>query len=298
MSLIKQYQFLSDNNASTPSIYQYIFINNKKILHKNFIKDNEAPKVFYVSLYPTFLEAKLGYENYVTKKIEHKGPSCAGVLFDKNYTIESYLNEFTKRQFRKNLRSAIKKLESSFNITYEYNFGNISQEKCTFLLKNLYIMTTERFKKLNKSSLFMKSWEDKTKDLDQLINKKEASLFVIYDNDKPISISLNRHENNSVLFSEIHSYNMDYSKYSLGHLDNYMLIKWCIENSYDYLDLGMGNLDYKKKCCNALYNWEYHIYYAKNSFAAVSIAYFEILKIKIKNFIKSILLLFKININE
>ena len=80
----------------------------------------------------------------------------------------------------------------------------------------------------------MMEWDDNIKNLHALINQKKASLFVIYDGDRPISISLNRHINNSILFSETHSYDVEYSKYGLGHVDNYMLLNWCINNNFDF----------------------------------------------------------------
>ena len=282
------YDFFKNSKAIVPGCYEYTYINNKAFLNKDALKPNQLNDVIYVSLFPTFLDSKIVNEaQYHSKKIIHHGISGAGILLDESYTIESYLEKHTKRQLRKNLRKSLKQLEASCKVTYEYNCGKISEEKCDFLLKSLHKMIEDRFGVANTNHVFMMEWDSNIKNLHELISQKKTSLFVVYDGEKPISISLNRHINNSILFSETHSYDAEYSKFGLGHIDNYMLLSWCINNHFDFLDLGIGVFDYKKKWCNAFYKIEYHIYYKKNSVKAKAIALFEIYKIHIKNFIKS-----------
>ena len=298
MVQIKRYQFLVDNDAIIPDCFEYVFLNNKTYPNSSFSNKHLNTKIIFVSLYPTYLNTKIGSENtFKSKKITHNGPKGAGILLDQPYTAETYLRKYAKRQL-KFINRDIKRLETSFSVNYEYNYGHITNEKCDFLLKTLYEMINKRFKKKKMTHLFLKTWHSRTKDLASLINKKKASLFVIYANNKPISISLNRHENNSILFSQTHSYDMDFSKFGVGHLDLYLLLGWCINNDYDFLDLGVGLYDYKKKWCNTYYDIDYHIYYDKKSFLAMGIAQFEIIKIKTKNAIKSLLAICKININE
>tara|TARA_R110002167_G_scaffold72434_4_gene203694 strand:+ start:3826 stop:4749 length:924 start_codon:yes stop_codon:yes gene_type:complete len=298
MSQIKRYQFLANNDAIIPDCFESIYLNKKIYPNSSFSNENLNTKVIYVSLYPTYLKCKIGNENTLkTKKIVHNGPKGAGILLEDTYTAETYLKKHAKRQL-KFINRDMKRLEASFSVSYEYNYGYITEEKCDFLLKTLYKMINKRFEQKNTPHLFMKTWHSKTKDLALLINKKKASLFVIYADNKPISISLNRHEGNSILFSQTHSYDMDFSKFGMGHLDLYMLLNWCINNDFDFLDLGVGLYDYKKKWCNTFYDIEYRIYYDKKSVLAMGIAQSEILKIKTKNAIKSILALYNININE
>lgn len=292
MSRVKKeqfiYDFLKNSKAVVPNCFEYLCINNNVFLNKNASKPNDLSDVIYVSLFPTFLDSKIVNESeYNSKKILHRGISGAGILLDEVYTPESYLLKHTKRQLRKNLKKSFSQLEESHKVTYEYNCGEISEEKCSFLLKTLHDMIKKRFEGKEEDHVFMIEWDKNIKDLHALINQKRASLFVVYDDDKPISISLNRHINNSILFSETHSYDQEYSKFGLGHIDNYMLLNWCINNNFDFLDLGIGVYDYKKKWCNTFYNIEYHIYYKKNSVITKVIAQYEIFKIKIKNLIKS-----------
>lgn len=292
MSLIKKEQFIYDffknSKAIVPGCYERININDKSFLNKDASTPDQLSDVIYVSLFPTFLESKIINESgYHSKKITHHGISGAGILLDDDYTVESYLAKHTKRQLRKNLRKSFKQLEASCNAIYEYNCGEISKEKCDFLLKSLREMIEKRFGAETTTHVFMMEWDSNVKDLHELINQKKASLFVVYDAEKPISISLNRHINNSILFSETHSYDAEYSKFGLGHIDNYMLLNWSINNHYDFLDLGIGVFDYKKKWCNAFYGVEYHVFYKKHSAKAKIRAFIEIYKIHFKNFIKS-----------
>ncbi|WP_418603857.1 GNAT family N-acetyltransferase [Hwangdonia sp.] len=292
MAQLKREQFIYDfymnSKAIVPGCYEYVYINNKAFLNKDASKPNQLSDVIYVSLFPTFLNSKIVNESgFHSKKIIHHGITGAGILLDESYTVESYLAKHTKSQLRTNLRKSFKLLEKSCKVKYEYNYGEISEEKCDFLLKSLREMIEKRFKTKNTQHVFMMEWDKNIKDLRELINQKKSSLFVIYDDDKPISISLNRHINNSILFNETHSYDVGYGKFGLGHINNYMLLKWCIDNHFDFLDLGIGVFDNKRKWYNTFYKVEYHLYYKKNSVKAKAIALMESYKIHFKNFIKS-----------
>lgn len=295
---IEKFQFLQNNKAVIPEVFNYFIIKNKKIKNDTNLNINQIPKAIYISLYPTFLETEIvNNDNYTLKKVNHKGQNGVGILLNEEHTAESYLRAKNKRQL-KNVRRDFRRLEESFKTIYEYNCGNISNEKCVFLLKALHKMIVNRFENKKETHLFLKDWDFKTHDLANLINRKKASLFVIYADDKPISISLNWHEKNSILFSETHSYDTDFSEYSLGHLDFYMLLDWSLKNKFDFLDLGRGDYSHKKKWCNTFYNFEYRLYYDKKSIKSRLVIYFEIFKIKTKNIIKSFIMLFNKNFNK
>ncbi|CAH8286193.1 acetyltransferase (GNAT) family protein [Mariniflexile fucanivorans] len=287
MKYVKREQFIWNfqNRELIPSCYEKVFFNSAN--YKNENTSNSTEPVIYVSLVPTYLKYTLINDaDYTQKKIIHKGKSGAGILIDGDYTVDSYLQKFTKRQLRVNLKRAITRLEESFNITYEYNFGTITKEKYNNLLFELRSMLEKRFQEKNIENMFLREWELHTKDLFNLINNKKASLFVIYHSEKPISISLNMHIKNSILFAKINAYDTDFAKFSLGHLDNYLLLGWCLDNKYHFLDLGFGILDYKMKWCNVFYDFEYHIYSKKGSLITKGISFFEVSKIKLKNHIK------------
>ncbi|MFB9057596.1 GNAT family N-acetyltransferase [Mariniflexile ostreae] len=289
MKHIRREQFIWDflNQGVIPVCYEKVSINHTDYLNK----DAKATQnqVLYVSLVPTYLNYKLvNHDLYNSLKVVHKGKDGAGIFIDGPYTIDAYLEKFTKKQLRINLKRAISRLETSFNISYEYNFGDISEEKCDFLLSELRAMLIKRFSEKKTENMFLREWDMHTKNLAKQINNKKASLFVIYSDKSPISISLNVHINDTMLMAKTNAYDTAYSKFSLGHLDNYILLDWCLKNNYNVLDLGFGIMEYKMKWCNVFYNFEYHIYYKKHSILAKAIAAIEVKKIQLKNKIKTL----------
>ncbi|MFI1771286.1 hypothetical protein [Thalassobellus citreus] len=273
-----------------PNYYNELYINSKKIysLKNDSEKKNISSLILYTSLFPSFIQSKIhNNEDYILKKIIHRNYDGAGILIKDNYSIEDYLNTFYKQKFRSNIKRYKRHLESSFDIKYETYFGDISKENFNFLIDNLYILLKKRFKQKNKKNHFLENWENNIKDLRTQINNKKASLLVIYDCKKPISISISQHNDAAgIRFSDCTAYDIDYSKFGLGHLSNYKKLEWCLNNNYIFLDLGNGISNIKKEWCNTLYDFEYQLYYKKKSTLAYIIAYYEIFKIKVKNLIK------------
>ncbi|CAH8286187.1 acetyltransferase (GNAT) family protein [Mariniflexile fucanivorans] len=293
MKYIKREQFIWNflKGNEIPTFFKNVSLNST-IFNNPTNSSNQVenlPLVINLSLFPTFLEYKfLNEESYSTIKINNTNLSGAGIHIQPNQSLENYINKTLSTQSRKNLKKYKNRLESSFNIKYEYIYGEISDIKYHFLMAALFEMLTKRFDEKNMESVFLINWEVYTKNLFHLINNKKASLFVIYDNEKPISISLNYHIKSKILFSECGAFNIDYNKFGLGHIDNYILLKWCIDNQYVYLDLGNGVSDYKKKWCNSIYEFQYLIFYKKNSNISKLIIIPELIKVKTKNFLKKI----------
>ena len=96
-----------------------------------------------------------------------------------------------------------------------------------------------------------------------LILEKKASLYVIYDENKPIDICLSYHFQN-ILLHLIRSYDIDYSKYGLGQIDIYKQIDWCFENNFKIFDLMWGELLYKTHWSNEISKYEHHFIYKNN----------------------------------
>lgn len=289
--VIKRNQFLWDfykgSKGIIPNCLKSVSYEQTVFTNPNTLQKERLPKVCYMSLFPTFLKAELlDNESYTVKKIKHYGFSGGAMLVSGSNSTEDYLKTFTKRQLRVNLKRAMKKLEEAHSVKYEYHFGNISDETCQNLLETLHKMILGRFDGRVEDHVFLMEWDKNTESLAESIREKKSSMFVVYADDKPISISVNRHINDTILFSETHSFDTDFTKYSLGHIDNYMLLNWAIENQYPYIDLGIGVFDYKSKWCNSIYAIEYLIFYKRKSILAYVIAQFEIGKINLKNTIK------------
>lgn len=293
MKHIKREQFIWDflKKNQIPSLFKNVSLNNTLFINRKFLTEfaEKSPLIVNVSLFPTFLEYKLINETfYNTKKINNTNLLGAGISIEPDQTLERYINKTLSAHSRKNINRYKNRLETSFNINYEFYYGQITDDKYDFLISTLFHMLTKRFDEKDIDSTFLLNWDAYTKNLYDLINKKAASLFVIYHNEKPINISLNYHVNHKILFCECGAFDTDYSKFGLGHIDNYVLLKWCIENKYIYLDLGNGVSDYKKKWCNNFYDFQYLIFYKKNSIFAQVLLKTELVKITIKNNLKKI----------
>ncbi|MFB9057479.1 GNAT family N-acetyltransferase [Mariniflexile ostreae] len=257
--------------------FDKIYFNNSP-LHIHYKTNHLAPKVIAISLFPSYLTHKvIKHDAYHLKKIKQFNLKGAGITFDNSFK----------------LKKLIPRLEHAFNISYEYNFGHITEKKCAFLLNTLHEMLKKRFDQKEEQNNYLLFWDTFTKDIFNSINQGKTSLFVAYDDKKPISISLNYHIADCMMHSEINAFDVDYSKYGLGHLGNKLLINWCIHNKYRFLDMGNGLMGYKQHICNTFYDFEYYIYYKKKSVFAFVLAHKEVLKLHTKNLIK--LLILKLN---
>jgi hypothetical protein len=89
-------------------------------------------------------------------------------------------------------------------------------------------------------------------------------LYVIYNEDLPIDVSLNFHYNN-LMFSYLSSYDLDYAKFSLGNIGIYKQVEWCIDNKIVLYDIGYGDYEYKRRWVNFVYDFETYYISNKNS---------------------------------
>src|SRR5690606_19884949 len=173
-----------------------------------------------------------------------------------------------------------------FDINYKMFYGKIEKEEYDFLMNSLKKMLVKRFKQRNNVNERLHEWDHFHKIIFPLINQKKASLFVIYDEKKPIDISLNYHHD-KIFFSAIASYDIDYAKFGLGHIDIYKQLEWCILNHYQIFDLGMGDMEYKSKWCNTIYKFNHHFIYQKRSIYSALITSSLIKKIITKQYLRN-----------
>src|SRR5690606_1013003 len=104
-----------------------------------------------------------------------------------------------------------------------------------------------------------------------MILEKKASLFVIYDGDIPIGVTLNYFSEDTV-FDAITVFDIDYAKFHLGSVTIMKLIEWCLEHNIKTFDFSKGYFDYKTRWMNKDYNFEYHVYYDSGSLVSKGIA--------------------------
>lgn len=238
-----------------------------------------------IELFPSYLSYQVDsrYAFDLQKIFRVKG-HC--IRINKEENIEEYLKTNFKPNFRTSMRRRLKGLETCFDITYRMFYGYIKESEYNLIMNSLHTMLIRRFNQRNDNNLILNNWEDYYNTALAMINTKKASLFVIYDDTKPIQISLSYH-NDEILFLAIPSYDIDYAKFGLGNISVMKLLEWSIINEYSIIDMGFGSFDYKVKWCNKTYDFEHHLFYTKSSIHSRALVYFIGVKTKLINYLIS-----------
>lgn len=246
------------NTTSNLTLQHYYQINNKYLQELN----NKLLIIYDVPSYFKIPNEQLSISSRIKrfKVIEYDGYL---INLNKCSSIDEYLRErFSSRKKRAQFRSYLKKLEKSFDVSYKMYFGEISLEEYEILMNHFYDLSVKSFvhrriknKKLErKNFLFLKSV------FYQMINKKEASLYVINDGEVPIGMTLN-FNSETTLFSDSTVYDLDYFKFNVGTILMMKQIEWCLKNKIRIYDFSKGHFQYKERWCNNVYKFEHHIIY-------------------------------------
>lgn len=202
------------------------------------------PLLYSVRTVPSYLQLKYIDDSRFRIKI-YPSVSSYAISLDGIANIDDFMNRQFQKKPRGNILRGVRRLESCFNIQYKRFYGHIEREECGMLMDRLKEMIQYRFMERNEESDTLTSWEAISRGIyDQILSKK-ASLYVIYREVTPISISVAYHYK-SLFFYYITSYDTDYSKFSPGTIMLYKQLEWCIDSKYKYFDLGYGDLEYKK----------------------------------------------------
>ncbi|MBR9854796.1 MAG: GNAT family N-acetyltransferase [Algicola sp.] len=201
-------------------------------------------------------------------------------------SIDGYLSSQFKSKPRSIIRRYVNRLETCFSISYKLYHGELEKETYDYVFDTLRDMIQARFLEREETHKEMWRWEKLKQDTFQQILKKQASLFVIYDGSKPIEISLNYHLG-PVLFSSVSSYDLDYGKFGLGHVEIYKQLEWCISHEYSLFEMGVGGMDYKRKWSNHIYRFSHWIITPKENLLLGWVGQIEYWKILTKEYLKS-----------
>jgi hypothetical protein len=163
-------------------------------------------------------------------------------------------------------------------------FGNIDKTVYNQLFEDFLNLLDKRYseKQIIYNNMQPDEWNFYKDVAYPLILEKKASLFVIYDNNRPIAITYNYHTEDAVI-DAITVFDIDYSKFNLGYVNNLKLLDWCFKHKVKTLDFSKGFFDYKSRMCSLKYNFEYHIIYNKKSVSSKLKAnlYFYFLELKL-----------------
>ena len=275
------YSDLFEKNSISNKITSIHTCFNNALVYKSTKKLSNNTKSVVFNLVPSYLHIDIDNQ-LIRQKVFHKhgyAISLNGIA-----SVDSYIKSNCSTNLKKNVIRCLNRLESCFNIKYNMFYGNIQKEDYDLLMQCLYEMIMKRFQQRTGRNTVLKNWQDYTYKTYNLINNKQASLFVIYNENEPIEISLNFHFNN-ILYSSISSYALDYSKFSLGNIEIYKQLEWCLSNNIMLFDMGYGDLDYKKSWCNLTYNFESHVITSNSYPISKMYAYFLKLKYRLINFL-------------
>lgn len=235
---------------------------------ENLIGNNpvvpEGKGVFSISLVPNYLKLQAHPEFKQTKVFQKTG---FAIDISQVKSVEQYQKSFCKRNFRDNTKRRLSRLESCFNIQYKTYHGSITKEEHTMLMECMRSMLKERFIQRKDNNPILSNWSYYLENSYQAINGELASLFVIFNEETPIALSLN-YMHHPVYYFGVPTFDLYYSKFSLGNILIYKQLEWCFDNRFAYFDMGYGDLEYKRQWCNASYSFEHHILHEGQEFIA------------------------------
>lgn len=231
-------------------------------------------KVLLIYDIPDFFSIDTNYNN---KQIGlYRIKQYPGFLID----LSSYndLDDYMKSTFSKSSRYKLnkykKRLEGCFDIRYKMFHGEITKVEYDGLFAKFKLLLEKRFldKQTRNNNLDAAEWSFYEDVAYSMIIEKKASLFVIYNKEEPIGVTLN-YFSEDILFDAITVFDIDYAKFNVGSATIMKQIEWCLAKKIKILDFSKGYFDYKERWGNKKYDFEYHIYYDKKSFLANSLAY-------------------------
>ncbi|MFV0540100.1 MAG: GNAT family N-acetyltransferase [Aestuariibaculum sp.] len=183
------------------------------------------------------------------------------------HSAEDYLKTYFKGNFRNNVRKSVRRVNICLNVDYKVFYGNISSTEYTNLMADFHNILKKRFEYLNTRNLVLENWQHYLDSTYTLIQKKEACLFVIYNKKEPIAFALN-YPFNDVLYFGVPTFDLSYSKFSLGNVVLYKILEWCFDNNFNFFDLGYGDFRNKINWSNTNYNYNHLLICKNNSFKA------------------------------
>lgn len=259
--------------------------NQKITISHNQKIPGEIKNSYTVVDIPDFIEVVRleNIENIKVKKI----PQYKGYLIDltKFNDANDLFTKTLSKNPRKNFRAKKRKLEADHEISYRFYYGEIDKGYYDYLFETCYNLMEERFhqKKIYNRNLI--KWKNYHDFFYPMILERKASIFVISDKEKPITITLNFHLLD-IVFSHIQIYDINYSRYSLGDIAIYKNIEWCYKNSINLWDFSKGATDNKLRWSNHIYQFDYHLFYNSKSLISTIKVNYIAMKLFFKQFLR------------
>jgi len=249
------------------SFYDKLFnyTNHEEIINQNFKSEDAIGNIIHeIKFIPSYFRLETPLLSPKYKIIKFQRVKNFRINLDGFSNAEDYLESRMGPKSRSQLRRRINRLETCFNIKHVFYYGDITKDEYDFLFNELESLIERRFNQRGDIYSLKNKWDFIKEDAYQLILEKKASLFVIYDENKPIDICLSYHFQN-IMQHLIRSYDIDYSKYWVGQIDIFKQIDWCISNNFKIFDLMWGELVYKTRWSNEISIFEHHFIFKNNN---------------------------------
>lgn len=233
------------------------------------IEDLRNGKPLYVSPASNFLDSD--HQCYLVQDVPaycklHLDPNADGqfirtVATQKTYVVEldRYKNGelYIQNHFGPKSRSALKRykkrFETCFTVHYHMYHGPMDREKYDELFVQLKELMVRRFEQKNEQNYELQHLNEIKGDVYPKLLQKQASLYVIYANDRPVSIRINMMKE-KLAFYILSAYDPDYDVFRLGKLDMWLNIAWLIAQGYTSYDLLKGYGYIKERWADRTYS--------------------------------------------
>lgn len=249
-------------------------------------KSRLLPNQYTVSDIPDYLDVEL--LNTEDEIAMIRVPQYKGYLVNlkKFIDVDELINQTLGKNPRKNLRAKHRKLELNHEISYQFYHGKIDKNHYDYLFEKCYDLMEARFIQKKIYNRYLLNWKHYYNQFYPKILTKEASICVIYDKKKPITITLNFHQAD-IVFSFIQIYDLDYFKYSMGDIAMFKNIEWSYYNHFTVWDVSKGATQNKLRWSNHIYLFEYHLFYNTTSLKYKVLVFIASQKLKLKQYLRN-----------
>ncbi|WP_203258679.1 GNAT family N-acetyltransferase [Hyunsoonleella ulvae] len=238
--------------TNTLANHGLITIPKKKVAFK-------AHSTFSIYDIPNYL--KLDTEKNPNNTRVLKAPLYNGFLINlqKYHSLDFYLSKKLGRGRKSQLKRYKKRLDLCINPNYKVFFGEITRLEYDTLFMILKELIVKRFNQKKEINFELPYLEVYHKIMFALIHNKEAAIFAIYHQNKPICITLNFIYQHTV-FHWNSVYDTAYDMFNIGHVNMLNHLNWSFENNIRVFDMGRGDFNHKRKYIDTKYEYEEHFF--------------------------------------
>ncbi|MER3376653.1 MAG: GNAT family N-acetyltransferase [Allomuricauda sp.] len=234
---------------------------------------------------PDYLETKvdLNLVQFRCKAVkQYQGFLCD--LSGCETAMEYMATKFSKKSI-KNIRAKKRQLETHYNIVYKNHYGDIEKEHYDFLFDRFHELLKKRFDEKKMQNRYLLVWKEYHELIYSMILRKEASLFVIYNNKEPIAMAMDFYVED-ICFGYIQVFDLEYQKYYMGDVCMVERLDWLLVHNFKVFDFLMGETYYKIKWSNRTYVYNHHLFYKAGSMVGYLKMQFTKAKLRLKQYLR------------